>query len=132
MKTTSASIRNSFFRFITIKKLSKLSYLNTKEAISLSGSEDAYITILQMFIRTADVKKKRIRELYEKKDLKNYIIELHALKSSARLIGATDFSELARELEIAGKENNLTVIEEKTEEIFRWYDKIENEISSII
>ncbi|WP_051204901.1 response regulator [Butyrivibrio sp. VCD2006] len=115
-----------------IRALEKLSYIDTKAAIPLCGSEDAYITILQMFIRTADIKKKRIKELYEKKDIKNYIIEIHALKSSARLIGAMEFSELARELELAGKENNLSVIEEKTDEIFVWYDKIKNEISSII
>ncbi|WP_022759928.1 response regulator [Butyrivibrio sp. AD3002] len=115
-----------------MKKLRKLSYLNIDEAISLCGSEDAYITILQMFIRTADVKKKRIKELYEKKDIKNYIIELHALKSSTKLLGAEEFSELAKELEFAGKDNNLSIIDEKTEKIFEWYDKIEDEISSII
>ena len=115
-----------------MRELDKLPYIDTKKAISLCGSEDSYLTILQMFIRTADVKKKRIRELYEAKDIKNYIIELHALKSSANLIGAEEFSEVARELEFAGKENNLSIIDEKTEEIFVWYDKIESEISSII
>ena len=115
-----------------IKRLDKLPYLDTKQAISLCGSEDSFITILQMFIRTADVKKKRIGELYESKDIKNYSIELHALKSSAKLLGAEEFSELARELEYAGKENNLSIIDEKTEEIFVWYDKIEREISSIL
>lgn len=62
----------------------------------------------------------------------NYVIEMHALKSSARLIGADEFSELAKELEFAGKENNLVLIDEKTETIFEWYDRIKSDLSRIL
>ncbi|WP_050008055.1 cache domain-containing protein [Butyrivibrio sp. WCE2006] len=112
-----------------INKLKKLSYLDVDSAVSLSGSIDAYITVLQMFIRTAEIKKNRIKELYEKKDIKNYIIELHALKSSAKLIGAEELSSLAKDLEFAGKENDLSVIEEKNALIFEWYDRIISDIN---
>ncbi|WP_051205908.1 response regulator [Butyrivibrio sp. FC2001] len=115
-----------------IDDLRDLEYLKVDEAVGLCGTEDAYITILQMFIRSADAKEKRIRELYEAKDIKNYIIEMHALKSSARLIGADEFSELARELEFAGKDNKIETIDEKTGAIFEWYDRIKDDISYIL
>ncbi len=116
----------------TISAIRKLGYLKVDEAIKLCGTKDAYITILQMFIRSAETKEKRIKELFEQKDIRNYVIEMHALKSSARLIGADEFSELAKELEFAGKENNLVLIDEKTETIFEWYDRIKSDLSRIL
>ncbi|MCR5234225.1 MAG: hypothetical protein K6E53_09995, partial [Lachnospiraceae bacterium] len=48
-------------------------------------------------------------------------IKVHALKSSAMLIGAAKLSEGALALENAGKEENLAYIREHTEEVLNDY-----------
>ena len=58
---------------------------------------------------------------------KNTAIDVHALKSSALLIGACELSELAKELEAYGKEENLQELKEKTPimlELYRSYKQL--------
>ena len=47
---------------------------------------------------------------YENEDWKNYTIKVHAIKSSARIIGATEFGEEAQRLENAGKSDDTEYI----------------------
>lgn len=77
------------------------------------GNADAYREILEMYAKKGPEKKKYIDELFEKKDWKNYIIEVHALKSTSLSIGAVKLSELAKELEAAGKAKSYGTIEKK-------------------
>ena len=62
--------------------------------------------------------------------MKNYTIQVHALKSSARLIGATDLSEKAYKLEMAGKENDMNYITANTEEILFIYKYLYDRMNS--
>ena len=66
----------------------------------------------------------------EKEDIRNYTIEVHALKSAARIIGYRKLSKLAEALEEAGNENDLIRINNATGELLRLYrdiaEKIEN------
>ena len=50
---------------------------------------------------------------YTSKDWENYTIRIHALKSSARLVGAMELGADAERLEAAGKEGDISYIEEK-------------------
>ncbi len=59
---------------------------------------------------------------------KNYRIQVHALKSTSLIIGALKFSEFAKKLEIAAKEENINYIEENHEELMKSYKKLHNEI----
>ena len=59
-------------------------------------------------------------------DIRNYTIEVHALKSTARMIGAADLSALAFEMEQAGNANDLDKINANTPtlmEMYRAYKK---------
>ena len=50
-----------------------------------------------------------------------YTVEVHALKSASKQIGALDLSEKARELEKAGNEGNLEFIHNNTDEMLSKY-----------
>ncbi|MGN0608279.1 MAG: Hpt domain-containing protein, partial [Oscillospiraceae bacterium] len=65
-----------------------------------------------------------IEKLFNEKDWKNYVIEVHALKSSSLTIGSKQLSELAKELELSGKAGNYGVIEEKNGELLALYKKV--------
>ena len=81
-------------------------------AITNSGSEDAFKTVLEIFYDSIDEKYKELDGYYTSEDWENYTIKVHALKSSAKLIGAMELSEEAQRLENAGKEKNIDYISE--------------------
>ena len=57
----------------------------------------------------------------EKKDIKNYTVKVHALKSAARLVGALDLSADAKHLEESGDNNDVHEIEQKTPKLLAKY-----------
>lgn len=91
------------------------------------GDTDTYLDILDIFIRKADGKIEFINGLFDKEDWKNYVIEVHALKSSARAIGASQLSELAKRLELAGKAGDYKVIVEENAELMKQYKLVAEE-----
>ena len=78
-----------------------------KGIATVDGNEELYHSILAFYISEGESKRELISRLYENKDIKNYVIEVHALKSSSLNAGAQELSELARELEAAGKSGSL-------------------------
>lgn len=88
------------------------------------GDVEAYNEILALYVRKAPELSERIKRLFEEKDWKNYVIEVHALKSSSLNAGSRELSELAKELELSGKAGNYAVIEEKNAELLALYKKV--------
>lgn len=88
------------------------------------GDEETYEEILNVYVRKGPEKLKFIERLFEEKSWKNYVIEVHALKSSSLTIGAVRLSEMAKELELAGKAGDYSVIEEKNAAMLEMYEKV--------
>ena len=78
--------------------------------IENSGSTEAYLSLLKVFYGTLDERANEIDRFYKTGDIDNYTIKVHALKSSARLVGATAFGEEAQLLETAGKKEDTGYI----------------------
>ena len=76
----------------------------TKEkGIENSGTPDTYLSVLGTFYSTIDDKAAELDRFYADHDHKNYVIRIHALKSSAMIIGAGDIAGKAQLLENAAK-----------------------------
>ena len=71
---------------------------------------------------------REIRERYKAEDWKNYTILVHALKSTSIGIGATTLGEMAKELEMAGKEGNIAYIQAHHREVMHEYEEVLLEI----
>ena len=79
-------------------------YLNVELGLSYSGDmPDMYRSILEMFCNLKDGKQAALQKSFDEADWKNYTIQIHALKSTALSIGGEKTSELAKQLELAGK-----------------------------
>ena len=100
-----------------------------QEALKASGSPEVLRQVMEQFARTIPTKAGLIRSLWEQGDIRNYTIEVHALKSSARLIGALELSGLARELEDAGNSGDLEKINAKTEALLYDYNAFKDRLS---
>ncbi len=88
------------------------------------GDEDAYFEILEMYIRKGLEKRRIIDEMWLQKDWKDYIIEVHALKSTSLSIGASELSKMAKKLELAGKAGDFATIEKHHEELSALYEAV--------
>ena len=98
-------------------------------ALRNSGSEDALLTVLQIFYDSIETKYSEIVESYSKGDFKNYTIKVHALKSSAKLVGAMELAEKAEKLEMAGKADDIEYINNNNEELLRDYGEYKVRLS---
>ncbi len=76
--------------------------LEPKKGYELCGGEEVFLKVLREFGDNTAKKSAEIEDFLAKKDLENYTIWVHALKSSARLIGAEKLSEDAKRLEDLG------------------------------
>ncbi|WP_051533441.1 ATP-binding protein [Anaerovibrio sp. RM50] len=85
-------------------------WIDISLGIQNSGDLEAYMPLLEIFYESMDEKANEIEEYYQSGNIKDYTIKVHALKSSARLIGATDFGEEAQKLENAGKAEDMEYI----------------------
>ena len=74
----------------------------------------AFASVINAYYREGMEKLQTVPKLLEENDIGNYITEVHALKSSSAAIGAQAMSVLFRELEFAGKANNIEFIEGHT------------------
>lgn len=88
------------------------------------GDSEAYEEILEMYVHKAPEKISLIQKLFDEKNWKNYIIEVHALKSSSLTIGSKPLSELAKKLELAGKAGDISVIEKNNAKLLEMYEKV--------
>ncbi|MCR4789416.1 MAG: response regulator [Lachnospiraceae bacterium] len=105
--------------------------LEIEEGVKNCGTPDGFMSVITVFHDTASAKSAEIRKLYEDKDWENYTIKVHALKSSARIIGAAKLSELAKNLEDAGKERNIALIDEKTDDLLSMYDGLDASLKKL-
>ncbi len=87
--------------------LTRIKGLDTEVGIRYCGSEEEYKPILKIFYDSIDIKADELDGYYENEDWDSYTIKVHALKSSARVVGATELGEFAFAMETAGKEGNI-------------------------
>lgn len=88
--------------------------LDIDSAVSMLGSEKLFMTILEKYYSVIDTKADLIKQFEQTDDIPSYTIEVHALKSASKQIGAMELSEKAAELEACGHNNDAATIHEKT------------------
>ncbi len=88
--------------------------LDTEAALKLLGSEKLLWDVLKDYYKSIRPKAEKIHRFEQQEDWKNYTIEVHALKSASKQIGAMELSSLAAEMENAGIEGNAQLIHQHT------------------
>lgn len=92
-----------------------------EEGVKYCGSKAALMKTIRIFYRTIDSKADKIEQCLKEGLISDYVVEVHALKSSALLIGAVPLSEAAKELEGYGKQGKTELLEEKTPDLLAMY-----------
>jgi signal transduction histidine kinase/CheY-like chemotaxis protein/HPt (histidine-containing phosphotransfer) domain-containing protein len=105
-----------------ISQLQKTGLFDVKAAVSMLGTEELYWTVLQDYYNVIDKKTALIRVFYETLDWKNYTIEVHALKSASRQIGANALADLAAKMEKSANDKDYGFIVENQERLLHMYE----------
>ena len=100
---------------------SKTEGLDYSEAIKNCATEEILSKTLQQFYNSINNNLRDIERFFVENDIHNYTIKVHALKSSARLIGASELSAQAAYLEDCGNNNDVDTIKDLTPELLRNY-----------
>ena len=96
--------------------------LSTEDGLRYcAGSEEFYLEVLRDFMEAGEEKRSNIGSLYGEESWKDYETAVHALKSSAKTIGAMELSEEARDMENAAKTVDIEYIHDNHEKLMKDY-----------
>ena len=109
-----------------------ISEIDTDTGIKNCGGIEEYMKTVEIYAKAVKDNADETEQFWKSADIKNATIKIHALKSSSRIIGATDLGELAQELENAGNENDTEKLGERIDELLYRYRKIGEALSPLI
>lgn len=101
--------------------------LDVDAGIQLCGSPALFLKCLVIFYKIIDKNSTKIQKFLDDGLIRDYTIEVHALKNSARMIGARELSEDFKELEQMGNDDDIEGLTAKTPgvlELYRSYKAI--------
>ena len=106
-------------------------FLNVEEGMKYCMNKvPFYLEMLHDFAETDRIEQLQI--FFAQKDVEAYRINVHALKSTARTIGADEFSEKARELENDARNENWEAVSEKHAELVSGYGLLAGKIRNVV
>lgn len=111
--------------------------LDITEGIKNSGTKELFFSLLGDFYKLIDMKSTKMEKCLADGLIRDYTIEVHALKNTARMIGAMELSKWCYELEMAGNAKEAEKLTKETpgmlqlyrsyKEILKPYAKLQNE-----
>ncbi len=95
--------------------------LDVKEGIQNSGTKALFLSLLGDFYKLIDQKSTKVEKCLADGLIRDYTIEVHALKSTARMIGAMELSEKFYRLEQLGNAEDVNTLEKETPDVLSLY-----------
>ncbi|MBQ7678397.1 MAG: response regulator [Butyrivibrio sp.] len=105
--------------------------ISVEEGTHNCGSPEAFLTALTTFCETLPDRAQEIADAYQREDWAFYTIKVHALKSSARIIGESELSGLAADMEAAGKADDIETIRAHTGQLLADYREYAERLSPL-
>ena len=116
------------------EKLPVIEGLDVKAGVTNSGGQKLFLSLLGDYYKLIDKKSTKIEKCMADGMIRDYTIEVHALKNTSRMIGALELAEKFYELEQAGNKEDYEFIDENTEKtlnMYRGYKPILKEFTGI-
>lgn len=111
--------------------MEKLSFLDTKSALVFcANSPEFYKEMLRTFV--SENRMGQIQTFFTKEDWKNYAVQAHALKGTAKIIGAKELNERALELELAAKREDINELRRKHGPLMMCYGELRQKLSVLL
>ena len=97
--------------------LNDISELDIKAGIKNNADEESYLDMLKNYAKMIVKHTDETENFMVCGDIKNAVIKIHVLKSTSRIIGASDIGELAQRLENAGNAGDTETLENELGEL---------------
>lgn len=111
--------------------------IDVAEGIRCSGNEKLWRSLLGDFYKLIEVKANKLEKCLADEMIRDYTIEVHALKNTARMIGAQSLSDWFHRMEDCGNAQDVETIRKETpallneyrrfKEVLRPYGEIQNQ-----
>ena len=106
--------------------------IDYKKGIELFGSIEMYKEMLKEWYKTINNKWEKIVTYKNNKDMTNYSIEVHSLKSDSKYFGFTKLIELSLNHELKSKENDIEYVNNNFNELEIEYRRILNIVNNYL
>lgn len=107
-----------------VLELEQSALIDYEEGVKRSGSQDNLYEMMNLFCASLEEKTAEIVKYLENNNRKNYVVAVHALKSSARIIGSMELSSQAEYLEKCGNSGNMEELKHKTGGLLELYREV--------
>ena len=97
----------------------------------LGLDKKTYFDILKVYYKNLPQVFGRVAEAKEKQDIKSFTIDVHSVKSTSASVGAMALSAVAKELERAGKEEDIEYIEAHFAEFADRYESLKAKLDEV-
>ncbi len=104
--------------------------IEIKEGVKNSGSKEMFLKMLSDYYNIIDVKSEKIEKCLADNMIKDYVVEVHGLKSTSRLIGATKMSNEFLRLENLGNDNDVETLVKDTPAVLKMYRSFKDKLRS--
>jgi len=105
--------------------------ISTFEALKESMGADFIGEIVQTYIEETPKLIAQLQEALAKQDCDGFRRAAHSIKSTSNSLGALKFGELARELEMTGRECNLASAPEKVKTLVLDYTEVKQTLEGL-
>ena len=106
--------------------------IDYKNGIELFGSMDMYNSMLSDWYKGINDKWNKIISYKNNKDMTNYSIEVHSLKSDSKYFGFTRLAELSLNHELKSKDNDIDYVNSNFSELELEYKRILNIVDNYL
>ncbi len=113
------------------RMLKSIEGIDYDAGVSNCGNEDILYEAIGDFRMSLKTGPDEIEGYRSAGDVRNYTVKVHALKSSARLIGAMELSKQAEYLEKCGDDNNIEDIDKLTPDLLALYRSYEDRFKAL-
>lgn len=117
---------NAFTAEDASKNLPKLNNIDVEGGIRYVGSKQLYFDMLANFYTIIDEKINKLKKCLEDNMVRDYTIEVHALKNSARMIGAYQLSDMFLDMEEHGDRQDIDYLKEKTPKLLTYFESFKD------
>ena len=105
--------------------------IDVEKGIKSCGAVDPFLYSVNLFYNTITGNSEVLENALKDGDIRLFTVKVHALKSSARIVGAKELEELAKKLEDAGNSDDRAFIDENTPRLFTLYRSYREKLSKL-
>lgn len=102
--------------------------VDVDNSIELLGDIDIYNELLNDFIEISNERMPRLDNSKNSNDMKNYAIDVHAIKSDSKYLGFTKLADMALNHQLKSEDNDINYINDHYDELV---DEVNDKINLI-